>query len=69
MENRRKKGMIEPVKKVWLTTDEAKKYLGCSDDTLQKLRDNALISFSQYDGMFWHKIESIDGFLERNKVV
>ena len=63
-------GKIEPVQKKWLSPEEAKTYLGCSDKFLQKLRDNALISFSRFGrNMFWFEIASIDRFLQKNKVV
>ena len=63
-------GKIEPVQKKWLSSFEAKKYLDCSDDFLQKLRDNALISFSRFGrNMFWYDLASIDRFLQKNKVV
>lgn len=63
-------GKIEPVQKKWLSASEAKSYLDCSDNFLQKLRDNALISFSRFGrNMFWYELASIEKFLQKNKVV
>lgn len=42
-------GKVEPVQKTWLSTKEAMAYLGCSMDLLEKLRNNAEISFSKYN--------------------
>lgn len=70
MPKQRTIGKIEPVQKKWLSSSEAKSYLDCSDEFLQKLRDNALISFSRFGrNMFWYDLASIDKFLQRNKVV
>lgn len=67
MPRQRNIGKVEPVKKIWLNASEAKAYLGCSDDFLQKLRDEALIKFSRFGNkMYWYEIESINKFLENN---
>lgn len=42
-------GKVEPVNKLWLSAKEAMAYLGCSDKLLEKLRNNAEISFSKYN--------------------
>lgn len=63
------KGKVEPVQKKWLSPHEAMAYLGCSQDYLEKLRNSAEISFSQKGRMIWYNLESIDRFLNRNKVV
>ena len=47
----------------------AKSYIGCSDDFLKTLRENALVSFSQFGKMIWYDISSIDRFIQSNKVV
>lgn len=61
---------VEPVEKKWLSKEEAKKYLGCSDEFLRKLRDNALVSFARFGSkMYWYELSSIDKFIARNKVV
>lgn len=62
-------GKIEPVPKKWLSKDEAKAYLGCSDKFLQTLRDTAQITFSRYGNkMYWYELSSIERFLTKNKV-
>ena len=63
-------GKIEPVAKKWLSKDEAKSYIGCSDDFLQTLREKALVSFSQFGSkMIWYDLSSIDRFIQSNKVI
>ena len=62
-------GKIQQVEKIWLNRDEAKAYLGCSDDFLARLRNEALVSFSQFGKMIWYDINSINRFLARNKVI
>lgn len=61
---------VEPVPKRWLSKDEAMFYLGCSEDFLKTLRDNALVSFSQFGSkMIWYDLQSIDRFIAKNKVI
>lgn len=62
-------GKVEPVTKRWLNKDEAKSYLGCSDDFLRTLREKGLVSFHQFGKMIWYNLSSIDRFVEDNKVV
>lgn len=62
-------GKVESVTKRWLSKNEAKSYLGCSDDFLRTLRDNALVSFHQFGKMIWYDLSSIDRFIQNNKVV
>ena len=64
-----KKCKTTPVAKLWLSKDEAKAYLGCSDDYLKKLRDRALVSFSRDGKMIGYSLESINRFLNKNKVI
>lgn len=62
--------MINAIEKEWLSGEEAKKYLGCSDEFLQKLRDNALIGFSRFGHkMYWYELSSIKKFLLKHKVI
>ena len=56
-------GKVEPIVKKWLSKDEAKSYIGCSDDFLRTLREKALISFSQFGKMIWYDLSSIDRFI------
>ena len=58
---------IQPVQKRWLSKEEAKKYLGCSDELLQKLRNEAQVTFARYGTkMYWYELSSIDRFLQRH---
>lgn len=60
---------VEPLKKAWLSTQEACAYLGCSKDFLQTLREKAEVSFSRYGKSTWYQADSIERFLERNRVL
>ena len=51
-------GKVEPIVKKWLSKDEAKSYIGCSDDFLRTLREKALISFSQFGKMIWYDLSN-----------
>ncbi len=62
-------GKVQPIEKAWLNKDEAKNYLGCSDDFLKTLRDGAEISFARFGKMIWYDLKSIERFLARNRVV
>jgi hypothetical protein len=54
---------VRPIEKIWLSKREAKEYLDCADDYLQKLRDNASITFARDGKMIWYHKESIDAYL------
>lgn len=62
-------GKVQPIEKVWLSKDEAKAYLGCSDRYLRTLKEKAQISFSKYGNTIWYDKRSIERFILRNKVV
>ena len=62
-------GRIKEVEKVWLSSREVRAYLDCSDDYLQKLRDEASISFSRIGNKYWYDLRSIDLLLRKNIVV
>lgn len=66
----RRIGKVEPIQKTWLSKEEAMKYLGCGEKFLRSLRQNAEINFSQLGGkMFWYELQSINRFIERNRVL
>lgn len=69
MQKLRKTGKVEIVPKIWLSAREAKAYLDCSDEYLKKLRDNALIIFSHAENKFYYKVDSINQFLNKNRVI
>lgn len=69
MGRKRIEAKIEPIQKMWLSREEAKKYLGCSDRFLKTLRDSAKISFSRFGNkMYWYDLKSLDRFIEKNRV-
>ncbi|MBQ7822998.1 MAG: helix-turn-helix domain-containing protein [Bacteroidaceae bacterium] len=70
MPRQRRTGKLEPVQKKWLSANEAMAYLGCSRNLLLKLRNEGEVSFSVYGGKtIWYELNSIEKFLERNKVI
>lgn len=65
----KKVGQIQEVEKVWLNTEEAMKYLGCSPEFLKKIRDKGEVTYSQYGGKaLWYLKASIDQFLSKHIV-
>lgn len=62
-------GKVEPVKKTWLSKDEAMSFLGCSEDYLNKLRENAEFTFARRKNMIWYELGSIERFLKRHTVI
>lgn len=69
MPRARKIAEIIRIEKKWLSSSEVKRYLDCSDNFLQKLREEAQISFSRFGGKFWYELESIEKFIQKHKVV
>lgn len=69
MAGARRELKVEPARKRWLSAREAKSYLGCGDEMLKVLRDNAEVRFSRYSNRIWYDVDSIDRFVMRNKVV
>ena len=61
-----KRGKVESVQKLWLNKDEAMAY---SVEYLDKLRNNAQVSFAKDGKMIWYNLESINRFLNRMKVI
>ena len=60
---------VEPVPRKWLSRMEAKNLLGCSDKFLQTLRDEGQVRFAKYrNKMYWYDLQSVERFLERNRV-
>lgn len=62
-------GKIEPVKKTWLSPEEAMNFLGCDEKELNKLRNNAEFTFARRKSMIWYELGSIERFLKRHIVV
>lgn len=65
----RRVGKVQPVEKVWLSREEAKAYLGCSDNFLRDLRNNAEVGFAKFRNFVWYDLRSIERFMLRNTVV
>ena len=65
----RRVGKVQPVEKVWLSREEAKAYLGISDDYLKDIRDAGEIGFARYKNTVWYDLRSIERFMLRNTVV
>lgn len=59
---------VETLQRTWITHAEAEEYLGCSRSFLEKLRENAEISWAKIGGMYYHELASIERMFERHKV-
>ncbi|MBR3626781.1 MAG: helix-turn-helix domain-containing protein [Bacteroidaceae bacterium] len=65
----KKAGQIQEVEKLWLTTEEVMKYLGCSPDFLKKIREKGEVTYAQYGSKaVWYLKASIDQFLSKHIV-
>lgn len=63
------KAKVAEVEKIWLSPAEAKKYLGCSNLLLTKLRNQSKISFSVVSATYFiYDKRSIDRYLEKNLI-
>lgn len=62
-------GKVEPIKKMWLNKEEAMSYLGCSEDYLDDLRNNAQFTFARRKNMIWYELGSIERFFKRHIVI
>lgn len=62
-------GKIEKVEKIWLSGEEARAYLGCTERFLRTLREKAEVAYTKYGKTIWYDLRSIDRFLNRNMVV
>ncbi|MBT9871963.1 DNA-binding protein [Bacteroides salyersiae] len=60
---------VEPAPKRWLSKQEAMAYLGVGEDFIDRLRNEALVSFSQFGRKIWYDLASLDRFILKNKVV
>ena len=49
--------------------EEAMAYLGVGEDFIDRLRNEALVSFSQFGRKIWYDLASLDRFILKNKVV
>ena len=53
--------------KEWLKSYEVRKMLGISPDTLQQMRINGTLGFSQVGGLMFYKYEDIVKLMDSNK--
>lgn len=38
-------GKVQPVNKIWLSREDTRAFLGCSDDYLRKVKESGQVSF------------------------
>lgn len=60
--------VVDKVEKKWLSGKEAMKYLDCSSNFLQNLRDTDQVRFSIVGRKYFYLLQSIEMLLERNMV-
>lgn len=60
---------VKAADKLWLSTNEAMKYLDCSARFLEQLREEGEITYSRYSKKsIWYLKSSIDRFLSKHIV-
>lgn len=59
---------VKELEKMWITGAEVMELLSCSRDFLERLRENAEISFAKIGGIYYHELASIYKMFERHKV-
>lgn len=62
-------GKVVPVQKIWLSSREARSFLDCSENFLQKLRDEAQISFSVVGRKYYYDLRSLERLIVKNRVI
>lgn len=65
----RKRPVIRELEKVWLSPAEAKAYLDCSDEFLERLRSTSEIAFARISNRYYYEAASICRMFERHRVV
>ena len=65
----RKTAMVVPVEKTYLSTAELKKYLDCSDEFVEKLRNEAKLSFFRMGNKIWYLKNEVDKIILKHKVI
>jgi len=63
-----KKSNADNLNNMWLTVEEACKYLSISKRTLQTYRNENVLGYSQFKGMIYFKVSDINDFMEKNYV-
>lgn len=54
--------------KRWLSTEEVMKYLDCSADVVEKLREDPMVVVAKLGRKYLHELGSIDKYLMKNRV-
>lgn len=62
-------GKVQPVNKIWLSREETRAFLGCSDDYLRKVRESGQVSFCCDGRMIWYNVNSLQRYIEKHKVI
>ena len=62
-------GKVQPVNKIWLSREEAMRFLGCADDYLRKVRESGQVSFCRDGRMIWYNVNSLQRYIENHKVI
>ena len=67
--SRKKVALIMPVEKVFLSTSELRKYLDCSDDFIEDLRNQAQLEFFRIGKKIWYLKKDVDNLIIKNRVI
>lgn len=60
---------VREIEKEWLSSDEAKRYLGVSDGFLRAIRNDGLVRVSRVRNKWFYEKASIDRMLQGHRVV
>lgn len=66
---KKKQGSVMPVEKIFLSTAEVMKYLDCSEDFIEKLRNEAKLNFYRLGRKFLYAKADIDKLILKNRVI
>lgn len=69
MRNSSKTVKVLPVEKRWLSSAEAKAYLGMSSDFFDSLREEAMIHYYKVRGSIFYDIKDLDSLILNNRVI
>lgn len=60
---------VGQVEKRWLSSQEARKYLGMGKDFFDNLRENAKIHYYKVGNSIFYAISDLDNLILKNKVI
>ena len=59
---------VSPAPKRWLSTDELMKYLDCSRDLIEHIRESPMVVVCKIGAKYLYEINSIDKYILSQKI-